>query len=112
MKTGKGREKESRVWQALFGEENMNSLFVAFLVILFCIMMFAEVKKIIRKLSNSSKEVDLIFCRRIITASIVSTLLLSVGIYFLFFAAPSTEIPIIGIMGAIYGWFHKVAASG
>ena len=32
MKTGKGREKESRVWQALFGEENMNSLFVAFLV--------------------------------------------------------------------------------
>ena len=89
----------------------MNSLFIAFLVILFCIMMFAEVKKIIRKLSNGSKEADLSFRKRIITASIVSTLLLSVGIYFLFFAEPSTGIPLIGIMGAIYGWFHKVAAS-
>ena len=89
----------------------MNSLFIAFLVILFCIMMFVEVKKIIRKLSNGSKEADLSFRKRIITASIVSTLLLSVGIYFLFFAEPSTEIPLIGIMGAIYGWFHKVAAS-
>ena len=89
----------------------MNSLFVVFLVILFCIMMFAEVKKIIRKLSNSSKEVHLNFRRRIITASIVSTLLLSVGIYFLFFAEPSTEIPLIGIMGAIYVWFHRTAAS-
>ena len=89
----------------------MNRLFVAFFVILFCIMMFAEVKKIIRKLSNSSKEVHLNFRRRIITASIVSTLLLSVGIYFLFFAEPSTEIPLIGIMGAIYVWFHRTAAS-
>ena len=28
-----------------------------------------------------------------------------------FFAEPSTEIPLIGIMEAIYGWFHKVVAS-
>lgn len=58
MKTGSRRGKESRVWQALLGEENMNRVFV------------------------------------------------------IFFAEPSTEIPLIGIMGAIYGWFHKVAASG
>ena len=89
----------------------MNRIFVACFVVLFCIMVLAEVKKIIRKLSNSSKEVDLSFRRRIITASIVSILLLSVGIYFLFFTEPPTEIPLIGIMGAIYGWFHKVAAS-
>lgn len=33
-------------------------------------------------------------------------------VFVIFFAEPSTEIPLIGIMEAIYGWFHKVAASG
>ncbi len=33
-------------------------------------------------------------------------------VFVIFFADPPIEIPLIGIMGAIYGWFHKVAASG
>lgn len=87
----------------------MRGILVIFFAVLFFILMCIEIRKIYIRLGKDRKQNICKNYREIGIASIVSVLLLSIGIYFLFVSEPPTEIPLIGIMGVIYGWFHKFA---
>lgn len=89
----------------------MPEILVAFFILLFLAVMSIEIVKIAQKLGKDNKQQLHAYRKKVAVACTLVVLLLLIGAYFLLSPKFSTEIPLIGIMGAVYAWFHKLAES-